>query len=515
MTGTAIDLRSGGRRVCRAGRRRRDALRAATGTGTDRRRKGRPTVAAMVFSLRPLMAMRLNAQGYRPDLRRWRPAAQPPMPPPAGPAFRRLDAAAFLDRLADAACSPHPGRSRAAGRRFRSSLPRAAGTARPGRACNRCWRSTTPASRREIIVVDDASEPPLAPALTGLPIRLIRLERNVGQSAARNLAAAEAAGRAAGVHRQRLHRRSRLAARRWCRIFGDPDASPSSAAGWWRRRRPAAVAGVRSGPFAARHGADGGAGRAGRGGRLSAHLQLPRPPRRAAGARRLSPPRCGSARTSTSAGGCCDSAAGACYAPAGRIVHDHRVRLAELLRRRADYGSSEADLQRRHPAGRRVLPTAAAEPCLPGDAGRAVPLAPPLAAALAAAHRGDAGLGNRRQAPDDPAARPGAAGPAHRRRRAARTRRIPLRAQRQHHPLLRRAAARRRARLAAAAAGGGACCCCWRRSSITAGCRRPCALPAFVGLYWLEMAAYQWGVWRGCLAQRRFHPLLPILNWRR
>ena len=51
-----------------------------------------------------------------------------------------------------------------------------------------------PADRREIIVVDDASTPPLAEALHDLPIRLLRQERNIGQSAARNLAATMASG---------------------------------------------------------------------------------------------------------------------------------------------------------------------------------------------------------------------------------------------------------------------------------------------------------------------------------
>jgi mycofactocin system glycosyltransferase len=44
------------------------------------------------------------------------------------------------------------------------------------------------------------------------------------------------------------------------------------------------------------------------------------------------------------------------YVPAGQIIHYHRVRLGALLRRRAEYGSSEADLQRRHPASRRIMP---------------------------------------------------------------------------------------------------------------------------------------------------------------
>jgi hypothetical protein len=40
------------------------------------------------------------------------------------------------------------------------------------------------------------------------------------------------------------------------------------------------------------------------------------------------------------------------------------------------------------------------------------------------------------------------------------------------------------------------------------------SLAAFIGLYWLEMAAYQLGVWRGCLARRCYRPLLPLIRWR-
>jgi hypothetical protein len=35
---------------------------------------------------------------------------------------------------------------------------------------------------------------------------------------------------------------------------------------------------------------------------------------------------------------------------------------------------------------------------------------------------------------------------------------------------------------------------------------------SFALLYWLEMAAYQIGVWRGCLKKRTLRPLIPILR---
>ena len=36
-------------------------------------------------------------------------------------------------------------------------------------------------------------------------------------------------------------------------------------------------------------------------------------------------------------------------------------------------------------------------------------------------------------------------------------------------------------------------------------------LMSFAFLYWSEMAAYQIGVWRGCLKRHTFHPLIPVL----
>jgi len=45
--------------------------------------------------------------------------------------------------------------------------------------------------------------------------------------------------------------------------------------------------------------------------------------------------------------------------------------------------------------------------------------------------------------------------------------------------------------------------------------RKPAlSLPAFIGLYWLEMASYQLGVWLGCLRQRCWRPLFPRIRWR-
>lgn len=43
------------------------------------------------------------------------------------------------------------------------------------------------------------------------------------------------------------------------------------------------------------------------------------------------------------------------YEPAGVVRHDHRAAWAEFARRRAEYGSADADLLRRHPAQRRLF----------------------------------------------------------------------------------------------------------------------------------------------------------------
>jgi len=41
------------------------------------------------------------------------------------------------------------------------------------------------------------------------------------------------------------------------------------------------------------------------------------------------------------------------------------------------------------------------------------------------------------------------------------------------------------------------------------------SLPVFIGLYGLELAAYQAGLWHGCWRQRTLRPLWPRLLWRR
>lgn len=52
------------------------------------------------------------------------------------------------------------------------------------------------------------------------------------------------------------------------------------------------------------------------------------------------------------------------YDPSGEVIHAHRVDLIPFVRRRADYGSSEADLQNRHFEGRRTMVVSLSAICL-------------------------------------------------------------------------------------------------------------------------------------------------------
>ena len=204
----------------------------------------------------------------------------------------------------------------------------------------------------EIIVVDDGSNPPLAPVLNGLPVKLLRAEVNIGQSAARNLAAAVAQGELLAF------------------IDNDCEAEPN----WLCALIP--------------HMDDPAIGIVG--GRVIS----PPPSGQVAVFKSIrSPLDMGDDEAEVDLGGTVPFLP-ACnliirrdvfswlkgfdskmllgedvdliwralragirvrYVPAGNITHHHRTKLAALLRRRLDYGSAEADIQRRHPEARRVI----------------------------------------------------------------------------------------------------------------------------------------------------------------
>ncbi|MCX7790744.1 MAG: mycofactocin biosynthesis glycosyltransferase MftF, partial [Chloroflexaceae bacterium] len=209
-----------------------------------------------------------------------------------------------------------------------------------------------PAELLEVIVVDDASAPPLAPALAGLPIRLLRQDQNIGQSAARNRAAELARGE----------------------VLAFLDNDCVAAPGWLRTLVAALdepgvdIAGGRvlapppEGPVAAFEAARSPLDMGPVSGPVGPGEPISYMPSCNLVVRRRLFARIGGFDPAMRLGEDVDliwralaTGAQARYVAEGAVVHHHRVRLGALLRRRADYASSEADLQRRHPAGRRTM----------------------------------------------------------------------------------------------------------------------------------------------------------------
>jgi len=365
-----------------------------------------------------------------------------------------------------------------------------------------------PAECLEIIVVDDASQPPLAPALDGLPIRLLRQERNIGQSAARNLAAAQANG-------------SVLA-------FIDNDCEAD--AGWLKALVPylgepamGIVGGRVDAPFvmgwiAAYEAACSPLDMGEHGGEVGPTEAVAYLPTCNLLVDRQLMLTQGGFDAAMKLGEDVDfvwralrTGARACYAPEGRVVHHHRVRLGALLGRRADYGSSEADLQHKFPEGRRIMRIP-----LTVGAGLAALMTTsifwPISILLIAAAL------------------------------AGGTLEVITKHQRLRHMGLKLPW-----REVVAAVGRGHWASLYHLSAnvsryyslpllaagslftellpVTAGLlliapvsdfRRlqpALPMPVFVGLSCLEMAAYQLGVWRGCWKQRTLRPWLPQLRW--
>lgn len=469
----------------------------------------RPSSGGILFSLRPLVAVRLNATGFAL-------LAGLEAESTAATAAARVagvstaEAAAFFDRLAE--------------RRFLSRTPPAGGTwprvsiivpARDRHAATRaCVESLLsldyPSESREIIVVDDASEPPLADALAGLPVRILRQEHNIGQSAARNLAAAHAGGELlAFIDNDCVADRAWLKSLTPCfwdggiGIVGGRVSAPP-------------VAGRIAAFEAARSPLDMGAV----GGPVGPRAAIQYLPTCNLLVRRDLLLAQGGFDSAMRVGEDVDfvwrslrSGMRACYAPAGRVVHFHRVELWPLLRRRADYGSSEADLQHQHPAGRRVMPLpkvvllllaalvalSVAWPSAIALAGFATAM---TAIELLTKLRQLRGIGVVVQARRVAVAvlREHGASLYHLSATMTRYYGLPLLGLALLWPPLLPAAAM--LLLVAPIADH-------RRAGAEV------SLPVFVGLYWLEMAAYQCGVWRGCLGRRSLRPLLPSLRWRR
>lgn len=462
----------------------------------------------VLLSLRPLLALRLNRQAASllDALRQPRSVAEL-----AGklPGMTPTTVTAFLDPLArrrllirqPAEMTDWPDVSIIVPARGRPEATR------------RCVRSLLaldyPPDRRQIIVVDDASSPPLAEVLGGLPIRLLRQERNIGQSAARNLAATVASGAVLAF------------------IDNDCVAEP----GWLRELLPylddpaIAVVGGRivAPPMP---------------GAVAAFEAVRSPLDMGATESDVAPdaavsylPTCNLLvrREALLAQGGFDPAlrvgedvdfiwralrAGhrARYVPAGRVVHEHRIRWIDWLRRRADYGSSEADLQQRFPEGRRLmhLPRVGLLSLLAMVLAPWFGLAGLWPGAVGAALFGAELVGKRRELRQMGVALPAgrvavalgrehAAAFYHLSASAARYYSLPLLVGGGLWPALLPAVI---ALLAAAPLAD------YRRL------RPRLSRSIFVGLYGLELAAYQVGIWRGCRQRRSLRPLLPRLRWR-
>jgi mycofactocin system glycosyltransferase len=201
------------------------------------------------------------------------------------------------------------------------------------------------------------------------------------------------------------------------------------------------------------------------------------------------------------------------YAPTGRVVHHHRVQWGDWLCRRADYGSSEADLQQRFKEGWRLmhlpriglllllsvalLPWFGLLGLLPGAVALAF-----FGAELIQKQRGLRRIGIVLPVIQVAAAliREHAAAFYHFSANMVRYYSLPLLALGAMQPTLWPAIG---LLLAVAPLVD------YRRL------QPHLSWPIFISLYWLELAAYQVGLWRGCWQRRTLRPLLPRLIWRK
>ncbi|CDH47714.1 membrane hypothetical protein [Candidatus Contendobacter odensis Run_B_J11] len=367
-----------------------------------------------------------------------------------------------------------------------------------------------PADCREIIVVDDASMPPLGEVLHDLPITLLRQERNIGQSAARNLAAAMASGTVLAFIDNDC-----VAEPDWLRTLLPYLADPSVAIVGGRVVAPP-VRGAVAAFEAVRSPLDMGTVAT----EVTPTAAVSYLPTCNLLVRRDALLAHGGFDAALRVGEDVDfiwrilrSGTRAWYAPTGRVVHHHRVRWGDWLRRRADYGSSEADLQQRYPEGWRqmhlprisllLLLMVALMPWL-GTAG----LWPGVAAvALFGAELVKKQRALRRIGVTLPVApvagalsREHAAALYHLSANVVRYYSLPLLAIGGMQPALLPTII---LLLAVAPLAD------YQRLQP----RLP--LLMFVGLYWLELVAYQLGIWRGCWQRRTLRPLLPRLIWQR
>ncbi|MCC8999667.1 MAG: mycofactocin biosynthesis glycosyltransferase MftF [Candidatus Contendobacter sp.] len=463
----------------------------------------------VLLCLRPLLALRLNRQAtallsvlQQPRTIAELAATTPGMTPAA--------ISSFLDRFVQRRLLLRHPPALTAWPKVSIIVP---AHGRP-EATHRCVQSLLaldyPVDRREIIVMDDASNPPLAVALRDLPITLLRQERNIGQSAARNLAASLASGAVLAF------------------IDNDCVAEPD----WLKTLLPyladpaVAIVGGRVIAPPAR-------------GAVAAFEAVRSPLDMGAVATEVTPtaavsylPTCnllvrldallaqGGFDAALRVGEDVDfiwrvlrTGSRAWYAPTGRVVHHHRVQWGDWLRRRADYGSSEADLQQRYPEGRRLmhlprvgllllltmmlLPGFGLIGLWPGAAALAL-----FSVELVEKQRGLRRIGIALPVIQVAVAliREHAAAFYHLSANSVRYYSLPLLAIGIMQPALLPAII---LLLAVAPLVD------YRRL------QPQLSWPIFTGLYWLELTAYQWGLWRGCWQRHTLLPLLPRLIWRR
>lgn len=465
----------------------------------------------LLLALRPLLAMRLNPQAFAvlSHLQQQAGATAAEVAD-AIPSLPLHEASTFLEHMAHRRIlertPPDPGIWPTV-----SIIIPAYGRAAATRACVESLLALDyPDGRVEIIVVDDASDPPLAAALADLPVRLLRQEQNIGQSAARNLAAAEANGELLAFIDNDC-----VAAPDWLRVLVPHLTDPTVGIVGGRVVAPppvgpvAAFEAVRSpldmGPVAGEVGPD----------EVVAYL----PTCNLIVRRDLLLQQAGF-DAAMLLGEDVDfiwralrSGTRACYVTGGQVVHHHRVELRALLQRRADYGSSEADLQQRHPAARRtmLLPVASLALLAALALRRSWWPVPAILGAIGLGRIGSEMVAKvrRLQRLGAPIAAPQVAAAVLREHGAALyhlganvTRYYSL-------PLLVVAVFWRGLRPALALL--------LLVPAISDYYRlKPRLAPAvFVALAWLELAAYQLGVWGGCIKRRTLQPLRARLRWGR
>ncbi len=459
-----------------------------------------------LLSERPLVATRLNpeAAALLAHLEEERSASE--LAEEAG--MPLADVVAFLDDLAERRIVIRTPISQPA--RWPAATVVVPARDRPSetRACVESLLALDyPPDLLEIVVVDDASEPPLSGVLSGLPVRVLRLEENAGQSAARNLAAKTARGEVLAFTDNDCVADAgwlRSLVARLCepgidvvggQVLSPPPEGPVVAFEAVRSPLDMGILASRVGPE-----------------EPVAYL-----PSCNLAADREVLHRLGGFDEKMALGEDADlvwralrAGCGVRYEPAARILHRHRTRLLLLLRRRADYASSEADLQFRHPETRRVMmipavgvTSLAALAMLPvvWQAGLGLVLLAALAlcAELGLKLRRLRGTGLRLPVRKVAAAimRQHGAGLYHLGANVARYYSLPLLgASLLWSPLL-----------------PPVLLLLIIPPLVDYRRLQPKTSPvSFVLLYWLEMAAYQIGVWRGCLRWCTLRPLMPILR---